>query len=343
MKIKSKIILLTFFIAYLSCQSNITVPLEELKIDFSSTQKTINESSRKITAFSPSYFKIRDRIVIYYPNRSEVYIMNLEGELLEKKEYGKLNNPYTVIEYSKTASAFKKNLYLLFHDHITILNIHTLEEKTIAFKFPKSPSEFSHFHFISEDEFLLSFHELKKEKSELSFYKGNLKTGTFDLIINERVDGLKPPFGASKIFHDQLAFVKIDESKIRFFDFSGNLQKEIKFEKPSKYTFRETSVFYSNEIHSAPDLPFSDKFTDLDIFEDKLYLTYKLFTKDIKNKYQNTAMMMVYDLKSSIKKEFEQPAGYYMMAGNGQFFSLMNENDQAILEYKILKKEFSLE
>ncbi|EIM76270.1 hypothetical protein A3SI_10619 [Nitritalea halalkaliphila LW7] len=243
MKVKSKIILLTFCIAYLSCQSNSTVPLEELKIDFSSTQKTINESSRKITAFSPSYFKIRDRIVIYYPIKSEVYIMNLEGELLEKKEYGKLINPYTVIEYSKTASAYKENLYLLFHDHITILNIHTLEEKTIAFKFPKSPSEFSHFHFISEDEFLLSLHELKKEKSELSFYKGNLKTGTFDLIINERVDGLNPPFGASKIFHDQLAFVKIDESKIRFFDFSGNLQKETKFETPSKYTFRETLFF----------------------------------------------------------------------------------------------------
>ncbi|WP_156810235.1 hypothetical protein [Nitritalea halalkaliphila] len=54
-------------------------------------------------------------------------------------------------------------------------------------------------------------------------------------------------------------------------------------------------------------------------------------------------MMMVYDLKSNIKKEFEQPVGYYMMAGNGQFFSLIEDNGRTILEYKILKNGFKLE
>lgn len=343
--LKKYLLILIFITLNFSCKEKFlqNFPLEELRINFTDTQNYIEDNSRKGISFNPLLFKNKNRVVIYYPVRSEVYIMNSEGKLIDKKIYGKLLNANTIIDFSKTATTFSDNLYLLFHDKITKLNIHSLEEKTISFKFPKSPSNSSHFHFISEDEFLISLDDRLKNKSELSFYKGNIKTGTLDLILKLRVDGLKPPYGVSLITQDQLAFLRMDESKIEFYDFSGNLKKETNFKTPRNYTFRKTPVFYSNEINSAPDLPFSDKYTGIDIYDDRLYLSYRLFTEDVKNKYQNTAMMMVYDFKSKIKKEFEQPNRYYMMASNGQFFNMIKENDQAILEYKILKNQFKID
>lgn len=96
--LKKYLLILIFITLNFSCKEKFlqNFPLEELRINFTDTQNYIEDNSRKGISFNPLLFKNKNRVVIYYPVRSEVYIMNSEGKLIDKKIYGNLLNAICV-------------------------------------------------------------------------------------------------------------------------------------------------------------------------------------------------------------------------------------------------------
>jgi hypothetical protein len=271
---------------------------------------------------------------------SEVYIIDQNGQIIFEKFYGKQLTANTIIDYTRNAAVYEDYLFLLSYDHIIRLNTKTFEEKLFPFEFMNSPKFYSHFIFINQYEFFLGLDEGSKPNVNFFLFKGNLDNGKIELLHEENVGIVDIPYFTLNGYMDYLLAVRFDEFKFRIMNFSGSIEKEVAFEPPSDYKMSSSQIFTLDEWKKTPALTFKDKYTGIDLIDNKLYLSYKLFPDDLKNKSQYAPNVMVFDLETKIKKEFQLDDTFYGFAGNGQYFQLIEIDEKKILKLKILNKDF---